>query len=119
MSFFSIWLSASALVLAAMTVVWLISVAKKNAGIVDVFWGLGFVVLCVYYHLRVGEGALRNILVVALAAVWGLRLAVYIAWRNAGKGEDFRYRGFRRKYGEKRYWWVSFFQVFLLQGVLM
>ena len=26
---------------------------------------------------------------------------------------------FRRKYGEKRYWWISFFQTFLLQGILM
>jgi steroid 5-alpha reductase family enzyme len=26
---------------------------------------------------------------------------------------------FRREYGENRYWWISFFQTFLLQGVLM
>jgi steroid 5-alpha reductase family enzyme len=39
--------------------------------------------------------------------------------RNIGKGEDFRYREFRKKYGEKNYWWISFFQTFLLQGVLM
>src|SRR5665254_2876 len=35
------------------------------------------------------------------------------------KRQDFRYRQFRQSYGAKRYWWVSFFQTFLLQGVLM
>jgi steroid 5-alpha reductase family enzyme len=54
-----------------------------------------------------------------LVALWGLRLSVYLAIRNIGSGEDFRYVQFRRKYGENRYWWVSFFQTFLLQGILM
>ncbi|MFZ0283166.1 MAG: DUF1295 domain-containing protein, partial [Bacteroidales bacterium] len=50
---------------------------------------------------------------------WGLRLSLYLTWRNFGKGEDFRYREFRMKYGENKYWWISFFQTFLLQGLLM
>ena len=54
-----------------------------------------------------------------MVALWGLRLSIYLAWRNIGKGEDFRYREFRRKYGENRYWWISYFQTFLLQGILM
>jgi steroid 5-alpha reductase family enzyme len=52
-------------------------------------------------------------------AVWGLRLSIYLAWRNLGKGEDFRYRQFRQQYGPHRYWWISYFQTFLLQGILM
>jgi steroid 5-alpha reductase family enzyme len=40
-------------------------------------------------------------------------------FRNYGKEEDFRYQEFRRNYGPQRYWWVSFFQVFLLQGALI
>ena len=52
-------------------------------------------------------------------AVWGLRLASYLAWRNIGKGEDYRYQEFRQNYGSKRYWWISYFQTFLLQGALV
>ena len=33
--------------------------------------------------------------------------------------EDKRYQGFRQTFGPLRYWWFSFFQVFLLQGVLL
>ena len=33
----------------------------------------------------------------ALVTVWAIRLAVYIGVRNAGAGEDFRYRDFARQ----------------------
>jgi len=61
----------------------------------------------------------RNWLLLALVSIWGLRLSIYLALRNIGKGEDFRYQQFRKDYGEKRYWWFSYFQVFLLQGGLI
>ncbi|NNC69427.1 MAG: DUF1295 domain-containing protein, partial [Flavobacteriaceae bacterium] len=35
------------------------------------------------------------------------------------KEEDYRYQQFRNDYGAQRYWWFSFFQVFLLQGFLL
>jgi steroid 5-alpha reductase family enzyme len=56
-------------------------------------------------------------LVVVLASVWALRLSLYIAARNAGRGEDYRYRKWREA-GGSNFWWISFFKVFLLQAVL-
>jgi steroid 5-alpha reductase family enzyme len=52
-----------------------------------------------------------------LVAIWSLRLAGYLAWRNLGSGEDFRYQKMRSYWGA-RFWWVSLFTVFLLQGSL-
>jgi steroid 5-alpha reductase family enzyme len=66
-----------------------------------------------------GELNARKILILTLVSIWGIRLVIYLAIRNIGKGEDFRYQEFRRNYGPKRYWWFSFFQTFLLQGVLI
>ncbi|MBK7711494.1 MAG: DUF1295 domain-containing protein [Bacteroidales bacterium] len=102
-----------------MTSLWIVSILIKNVSIVDIFWGAGFVITSAYYFLNSNGNETRKIILMTLVALWGLRLTVYLAWRNIGKGEDFRYREFRRKYGEKRYWWISFFQTFLLQGVLM
>ena len=102
-----------------MTAIWIVSVMIKNASIVDIFWGFGFVVTAGFYFLSTGDHDFRKILIVTFVAVWGLRLSSYIGWRNKGKGEDYRYQNFRKSYGEKRYWWISFFQVFLLQGTLM
>ncbi len=102
-----------------MTTLWIISVIIKNVSIVDLFWGFGFVLTAAFYFLNAEGLSSRKIILMILVAIWGLRLSIYLAFRNIGKGEDFRYREFRKKYGETRYWWVSFFQTFLLQGILM
>jgi steroid 5-alpha reductase family enzyme len=102
-----------------MTSLWIVSIVLKNVSIVDLFWGFGFVMTSWFYFLKSGGNESRKIILLVLVTIWGLRLSVYLALRNIGKGEDFRYREFRKKYGENRYWWISFFQTFLLQGVLM
>jgi steroid 5-alpha reductase family enzyme/ligand-binding SRPBCC domain-containing protein len=104
--------------LAYMTVVWLLSLVRQDASVVDVFWGLGFALLAVAYFLLTDGFVGRKILIASLVGVWGLRLSLYILWRNWGKGEDFRYRAWRERAGE-RFWWTSYLQVFLLQGLLL
>ncbi len=101
------------------TLLWLLSIRLRNVSIVDIFWGFGFVLTNgLYFILGHGDPA-RKLLLLVLVSLWGLRLTIYLAWRNGGKGEDFRYQQFRQDYGPHRYWWISYFQVFLLQGVLM
>jgi steroid 5-alpha reductase family enzyme len=119
MSFFQIYIEAFAVIMAFMISLWIVSAIIKNVSIVDIFWGFGFVITCGFYFISTDGNESRKIILMSLAGIWGLRLSIYLAWRNLGKGEDFRYREFRRKYGENRYWWISFFQTFLLQGVLM
>jgi steroid 5-alpha reductase family enzyme len=119
MTFFQVYFYALVFIIGLMSVLWIISVIIKNVSIVDLFWGFGFVLTNVFYFISTeGFGSRKTILLI-LVSVWGLRLSGYLAWRNIGKGEDYRYKQFRSKYGEKRYWWISFFQTFLLQGILM
>ncbi|MDO9254400.1 MAG: DUF1295 domain-containing protein [Bacteroidales bacterium] len=119
MTFFQIYLLAFAAIMLMMTILWLISIKIRNVSIVDLFWGFGFVVAGAVYFIFSEGMETRKILLMAMVAIWGLRLSIYLAWRNLGKGEDFRYQKFRKDFGENRYWWYSFFSVFLLQGVLM
>jgi steroid 5-alpha reductase family enzyme len=119
MDFFAIYIRALPLILGLMTLIWIASVILRNAGIVDPFWGLGFTIATLFYFCY-GEGdPTRRWVVLILATIWSLRLFIYLFKRNFGKEEDYRYRQFRKNYGENRYWWVSFFQVFMLQGVLL
>ncbi len=119
MSFFAIYASALAIILGLMTLLWLVSLLLKNSSIVDIFWGTGFVVSTwVYFTLTPDGFLLRKLLIAILVSVWGLRLSLYILWRNWGKGEDFRYRKWREEAGAK-WWWQSYLRVFLLQGTLM
>ena len=115
----TLFLQAGIIVFILVTLLWIWSVLIKNASIVDIFWGIGFVVVNTFYFLSNEHRDERHIIVLILVAIWGFRLAGYLAWRNIGKGEDFRYREFRRKFGPKRYWWLSYFQTFLLQGILI
>src|SRR5262249_40593987 len=101
-----------------MALLWLLSVAKRDASIVDIFWGVGFIIIAMT-AAGLGDGyPPRQWLVVGLVTAWGARLALYLAWRNAGKGEDYRYQSMRRRYGE-RFPIVSLFLVFGLQAALM
>jgi steroid 5-alpha reductase family enzyme len=72
---------------------WWVGKAIGRFNVIDVAWGLGFVVVgWVAYAASSGHGdGARRLLVAVLVTVWGCRLAGYIAWRSRGKGEDPRY----------------------------
>ncbi len=118
MSTTEILLLSATVTLAHVTAIWLLSLALRNASVIDIFWGLGFVLLASLYHVALDGWGERRVLVVTLVLIWGLRLSAYIAWRNWGKGEDFRYRRMRERSGDS-FWWTSYFRVFLLQGALL
>lgn len=111
-------LAAGAAVAVFMLLGWVVSLVLKDASIVDILWGSGFVVVA-WTAFAVGDGYDgRKWLITVLATLWGLRLSGYLAWRNLGKGEDYRYQAMRRHWGS-RFPVVSLFTVFGLQGVLM
>ncbi len=119
MTFLEIYGITALVILGYMAVLWIVSLILKNSSIVDIFWGAGFVLAnWVYFALTPDGFAVRKWLIGILVTVWGLRLSLYILWRNWGEPEDFRYRKWRDEEGA-RWWWFSFFKVFLLQGVLM
>jgi steroid 5-alpha reductase family enzyme len=114
----TVLLACAGAVAVLMLVTWVVSLLLTDASIVDIVWGAGFVVVAATAAV-VGDGfADRRYLLLTLVGVWGLRLSSYLAWRNLGHGEDYRYVAMRKKHGD-RFWLISLFQVFALQGVLM
>ncbi len=101
-----------------MLLLWLVSLLLRDASIVDIFWGLGFVLVAWVSSASNVGATTREALVRALVTVWGLRLAVHLFARNAGKGEDPRYQAMRRHWGD-RFPLVSLATVFGLQGALL
>ena len=97
---------------------WLISLPMRNSSIVDIFWGFGFVLVVWATFFEAGSASPRSVLVSVLTTLWGLRLAGYLAWRNLGKGEDYRYQAMRERFGV-RFPLISLFIVFWLQGLIM
>lgn len=111
-------IAAGVAVAALMFLTWAISLIVKNASIVDIVWGLGFVLVAWTVTLGLDDRSTRAVLLVALTTLWGLRLAGYLAWRNLGEPEDRRYRAMRKKHGD-RFPLVSLVTVFALQAVIM
>ena len=78
-------------------VLWGISVAIKNASIVDIMWGIACAMPAALTYFRSDGVEPRALLLTILVGLWGLRLAGYLAVRNIGHGEDYRYAAMRRK----------------------
>ena len=109
------------LIAGLMTLLWVFSLAARDASIVDPVWGMAFVVIAwssFIRHPQPGPGvADPSPVIVALVTIWGVRLSIYLALRNLGKGEDFRYARMRERFGP-RFPIISLFVVFLLQALL-
>lgn len=98
--------------------VWLLSLFLQDVSIVDIFWGIGFVVVAGISIILLESPPPRAWLLFGMAFLWGLRLAGYLTWRKFGQPEDHRYRALRESYG-KNFWLVSVWPVFGLQAVLI
>lgn len=101
-----------------MTTWYVLSLIRKRMDIVDIAWGLGFVVATVTAFFRIRSHGTLAWLALLLVSIWGLRLAIHIGTRNRGKAEDFRYAQWRKDWG-KYFLLRSYLQVFLFQGLLL
>ena len=114
---FSAWLSALPFLLGAAGVTWLLSLPLRNVAIVDSLWSLMLFMAGVIYALGADPRAPRLSLVLWLLALWAIRLAFYLTARNAGKGEDRRYRDMRERH-DPGFGVKSLYLVFWLQALL-
>lgn len=113
MSFYSV---LGLVVLGYMVGWFIISLIKQRNDVADTAWGLGFVLLA-WVSFWLGEPGPVSLAVNSLVTVWGLRLAYFIHKRNHHKPEDARYQQWRAQW--KYFYTRSFFQVFMLQGLLL
>ena len=111
------WLLGWAALLAGGFALWGWSLRRRDVSVVDIWWGLFFVGLSWWFRWRGPHAAWFHFVHLALVTVWGLRLALHIAWRGRGHGEDHRYASMRAGHGAS-FRWVSLGTVFWLQATL-
>lgn len=96
--------------------IWVISVKIKDASIVDILWGPSLAIPALLTWFRFDVTDPRALLITALVTIWATRLGLYLAIRNLGHGEDFRYQKMRAKSGgDKKFAIQSLYGVYLLQ----
>ena len=126
-----IFLLSAASIFSFQSLLFIIALLRKNNGIADIGWGIGFIIIsgwALYYYTfkYVVSCIFREdstpdfafMLICILVTVWGLRLTIYLFIRNWGKPEDWRYAKWRQDWG-KNFIVRSYLQVFILQGFFM
>lgn len=99
------------------TGIFIIATIISNNSIVDIGWGLGFVIGAWATLLTTEAPNLLAYILVGFITVWGLRLSIRLFNRNIKKPEDFRYAQWRQEWG-KNVVITAFFRVFMIQGLI-
>jgi len=95
---------------------WLLSLKKNNVTHVDTMWSLFFVLNALYFY-SVFPASLRSSLIILLVLFWGVRLGIYLTYRNWGKPEDTRYLKIRQN-NEPHFRYKSAYIIFGFQAIL-
>lgn len=111
---------AYATVIVAVVLLWAWSLRIRNASIIDLFWGPGFVLVAAAVWLLERPEGLYPAAIALMPTLWAARYASHIFPRNWGHGEDPRYTKLRSwARDEAAFARLSLTKVFLLQGHVM
>jgi steroid 5-alpha reductase family enzyme len=113
----SVYAAGLGVVVLAAVLTWIAATVKGDVSIVDSLWSVLFILLALTFAQGAGAWSSRTQLLVPLVVIWGLRLSIYIAWRNHGHGEDRRYQAIRRR-NQPNFAFKSLYLVFILQALL-
>ena len=94
---------------------WLVSVARRNANIVDQLWGIAPITVVAACLLTGETRTARSWLCAVLIVSWGLRLSAYLTIRDRGRDEDWRHREARES--KRGFVWRSLPEIFWFQLV--
>jgi steroid 5-alpha reductase family enzyme len=95
----------------------IVAIVRKRNDVADTAWGIGFFVASCIPLFLYGIQSIQQIIVTLLVLIWGSRLSLHIHLRNRNKSEDPRYLAWRQSW--KWFYTRSFFQIFILQGLLL
>lgn len=103
----AIFASASAL----MSLVFVVSMRRKNLGIVDVAWSAMMGLSAIAAGASGTGGSAARALVALLGGLWATRLFLHLRHRVASEVEDGRYQAMRVRLGTRTLSYFAFFQM--------
>lgn len=103
------------------TIAFFVAQAKKNNGLQDIAWGLGFIVVAIFSYFFTSTESLNGLVITILVFLWGGRLSYYLFKRNWNSPEDKRYVAMRENWKSKGQSVTvsAYFKVFMLQMLLL
>lgn len=108
------------IVFGAVLALWLISIPLRDVSIIDMVFAVILLAVTIASYFLADGAEPRKLLIVALVALWAVRITVHLVRRNWGHGEDARYTKLRSWVADDRaFVWLSLKKVFLLQGIVL
>lgn len=103
------------------TLAFFIAQAKKNNGLQDIAWGMGFIVVALFSYFFSNVESLNGLVITVLVVLWGGRLSYYLFKRNWNSEEDKRYVAMRENWEAKgqNIAVASYLKVFMFQMLLL
>lgn len=115
---FTMFGASFTLIMLLMIALWVIFLFQRNAGIVDIGWGIAFL-LAAWAYFFLGHGDLLKMMVItAMATIWACRLVYHLYQRYDTNHEDPRYTRMRERWGGDSND-VLFLMMFIFQGFLV
>lgn len=112
-----LWAEVGLAGLAVLVSAWILGTVVSNHGMMDVVYSVTPTVMAwSAAALRWHALTLTGWTVLTLVTLWSIRTVVHAFRENYHRIERQPYATWRKRYGERWFWW-SFFQVYLLQGV--
>lgn len=115
----NIFISSIFLLWIFFTMVFLVAQMKKSHSIVDIGWGLGFVMIALFSFWMNKEPTIQSLIITILVLLWGLRLSYHLYKRNWNQREDYRYTEMRKKWGPTYQRIKSYIFIYMLQMILL
>lgn len=97
---------------------YVIAQLKKNNGLADIAWGMGYVVVAWTMVLTDNLTHIHQWVITGLVTLWGIRLFLHIGVRNWSKPEDYRYVNMRNKW-KTNIPLKAYVYVFMLQMIFL
>ena len=115
MSALALYGVALGIALTIVVLVWLLHLHLRNAGVIDVAWGVNLALMAIAYALLADGWPARKWVVAGMVCVTGLRLSWHIGRRTFGHPEDGRYARIRAAFAT--HVGIKFLRFFAFQGV--
>jgi steroid 5-alpha reductase family enzyme len=109
------WIIAALL----MAALWGVQRVRRNAGIVDVGWCVGLVLVAFLYALAAVGDPDRRMLVAAMVGLYAARLGGHLFQNRVQTSEDARYETLRRWWGDRAHLYFFFFFQFQALGIVV
>lgn len=113
------WQTMGLSMLAILSAVWALGTVLRNHSLMDIAYPLTpwLATMIAWWHAGMDPSATTLALLIALG-LWAWRLALYLSVRYLPHGEEARYAKWRAR-GGVSWWWRSYFQIYLTQGVIV